>query len=95
MRFRGAGLWNTILGAKLTEEQREKRVGRGEASLLAEGYPTLAQVLRGILNDPNVPDTGVRRIEINAFASGDATYNVLTVDSFEAQGGYLTNSDLS
>jgi hypothetical protein len=56
---------------------------------LAEGYPTLARVLRGVLNDDRVPDVGVRRIEINTFASGDATYNVWLLGHDEPEGGYL------
>jgi hypothetical protein len=56
---------------------------------LAEGYPTLAQVLRGISNHENVPDEGVTRVEVNTFASGDATFRVWVVGSDEAQGGYL------
>jgi hypothetical protein len=62
---------------------------------LAEGYPTLTKVLRAISNIENVPDKGVRRIEVNCFASGDATFNVFHVDAEEAVGGYFTTEDLS
>jgi hypothetical protein len=56
---------------------------------LAEGYPTLGQVLAAVHDVEEIPDTGVRRLEVNAFASGDATYQVWTVDREEATGGYL------
>jgi hypothetical protein len=56
---------------------------------LAEGYPTLSQVLRGLLQGEDVPDVGIRRLEINCFASGDATYNYTQVGQEEALGGYL------
>jgi hypothetical protein len=70
----------------MTETPQE---GTQEVSELAEGYPTLAEVLRGILNDAEVPDVGIRRLEINCFASGDATYNLTQVGATEAIGGYL------
>ena len=61
----------------------------GDAPDLAEGYPTLKEVVRGILEDDAVPDIGVRRVEINCFASGDATYRVWILGREETEGGYL------
>jgi hypothetical protein len=60
---------------------------------LAEGYPTLAQVVRGILADDRVPDIGVQRIEVNCFASGDATYRVWILGVEEPDGNHLTDLD--
>lgn len=56
---------------------------------LAEGYPSVRKVLYAIGKDPELPTTGIRRLEVNTFASGDATYRMWTVDSEEPQGGYL------
>lgn len=56
---------------------------------LAEGYPSLNQALSAIASDDKIPDTGVRRVEINLFASGEATYKVTLVDQDEPDGGYI------
>ena len=62
-----------------------------ETEVLAEGYPTLAEVVRGILQDDAVPDIGARRIEVNCFANGDATYRVWVLGFEEPEGNYLTD----
>jgi hypothetical protein len=56
---------------------------------LAEGYPNLHDVLTLMAKDEELPVRGVRRIEVNTFASGDATYQVWVVGADEAVGGYL------
>lgn len=61
----------------------------GNSAELTEGYPTLSQVLRGILNDEDIPDVGVERLDLNAFANGTATYRVWIRGAEEHQGGYL------
>jgi hypothetical protein len=56
---------------------------------LAEGYPTLTQVVRGIAADDTLPEVGVSRVEINAFASGDATCRAWILGEEEPRGFYL------
>lgn len=56
---------------------------------LAEGYPTLDEVVRAIIDDDKVPNVAVRQVQINCFASGDATYNVWILGEDEPQGNYL------
>lgn len=60
-----------------------------DAEDLAEGYPSIAQVVRGILGSDDLPERGVYRIEINCFASGDATYRAYIVGRDDPEGGYL------
>lgn len=79
----------------MTEAARAAGGENAAAGQLAEGYPSLASILRGINSDEEIPDAGVRRIELNAFASGEATYNVWTVGAEEPTGGYLAKSDLT
>ena len=62
-----------------------------ETEVLAEGYPTLGQVVRAILQDDTVPDVGCRRIEVNCFANGDATYRVWILGHEEPEGNFLTD----
>lgn len=63
--------------------------GVEQAEDLAEGYPSLSDVLSAIAAESDLPEDGVRRCEINIFASGDATYRYWTVYELEHQGGYL------
>jgi hypothetical protein len=60
-----------------------------EAPDLAEGYPTLDRVLKAIQEWEDVPTTGVRRVEVNLFASGEATFNVWVLGEEEPRGGWL------
>jgi hypothetical protein len=69
----------------MTENQQQLT----EQEELAEGYPNFKQVLSAIGRLDDLPTAGVRRIEVNTFASGDATYNVWVVGADEAVGGYL------
>jgi hypothetical protein len=59
-----------------------------EVSALAEGYPTLDEVIQALKANQDIRNEGVRRLELNAFASGDCTYQVWYVDREEAIGGY-------
>jgi hypothetical protein len=61
---------------------------------LSEGYPTLGLVLQAVHAHDEVRSTGVRRVEVNCFASGEATFNVTYVDEDEPVGGYLDKSAL-
>lgn len=61
----------------------------GDEQALADGYPSLSSVLSAIPAADDVPEEGIRRIEVNCFASGDATFNIWTVDEVEPRGGYL------
>jgi hypothetical protein len=56
---------------------------------LAEGYPTLIWVLQRMIAESEAPDARVERVEINLFASGDATYRYWPVRAEESLGGYL------
>jgi hypothetical protein len=67
----------------------------GTVPELAEGYPTLTELLRKLNNEENVRDVGVRRLDLNLFASGEATYNVWYVDAEEPEGGYIPPDDLA
>jgi len=51
----------------------------------------LRKVLKAIGDAEDIPQTGIRRVEVNTFASGDATFNVYIVGEDEAVGGYLDN----
>lgn len=56
---------------------------------LAEGYPELGSVFSRILEQEDIPKTGVRRIEVNCFASGEATCRVWIVGLEDPEGAYL------
>jgi hypothetical protein len=65
--------------------QRDGAPGQGQA----EGYPSLGAVFAAIKREPDLKDTGVRRMQITTLATGEATYQILYVDSEEAVTGYL------
>jgi hypothetical protein len=75
-----------------TDAAGEKRNG---GSQLSEGYPSLAKVLHAVGQDKEIPNVGVRRVEVSTFASGEATYKVVSVDSEEEIGGYLSREQLA
>lgn len=56
---------------------------------LAEGYPSLAAAITAILHDDRIGEIGVRRIEVNCFASNEVTYRVFYVGEEEPEGGYI------
>jgi hypothetical protein len=62
-----------------------------EVEDLAQGYPDLTQVFAAIPQQDDVRTTGVRRLEVNCFASGDATFNIFYVEQEEPVGGYITD----
>jgi len=95
MWLRGASLWNAIVGGKLTEGSERTVDSQATEGDLAGGYPRLVLVLAVINSLEDIPDEGVRRLEVNTFASGDATYQVWTTDAEEARGGYITSEQLS
>jgi hypothetical protein len=65
-----------------TEEDRD------EAAALAQGYPSLEEVVEALLEAEDIPHVGVRRLELNAFGSGECTYQVWAVGAEEPVGGY-------
>ena len=60
---------------------------------LSEGYPNTTEALRAILQEEDLPDGGIRRLELNLFASGEVTWRVHRLDSDEPDGGYLKLGD--
>jgi hypothetical protein len=52
-------------------------------------FPTLKKVFAAVLNEPEIPDTGVLRVEIGCQANGEATYRVWTRGAEEEIGGFL------
>lgn len=69
-----------------TKSSQEGGQGRPANS---EGYPSLAKVMSAIQQDPEIPNFGLRRLELNTFASGEATYKVWTTDAEEEVGGWI------
>jgi hypothetical protein len=82
-------LYVKLRGRVQVTDSNEAQQEFPSAEELREGYPTLAKILRGILNDPDIPDEGVERLDVNAFANGTATYRVWIRGADEHQGGYL------
>jgi hypothetical protein len=89
--------WLLWLKSRLREDpvlaEQNERLVRSED--LTEGYPSLRKVLHAIANHEDVPNVGVRRVEVNCQASGEASFNVWRVDVDEVEGGYFSKSDLS
>jgi hypothetical protein len=56
-------------------------------------YPTLMQVCSRILDESELLESQVERVEINLFASGDATYRVFAPRSEEPEGGHWESLD--
>jgi hypothetical protein len=80
---------NLLSKVKEAPNMADDQPERTQEPDLAEGYPDLDKVLRAISNDPELPKRGIRRIEVNTFASGDATYQVYVTGADEGVGGYL------
>jgi hypothetical protein len=83
--------WCMNLKSMLKEawDMAENQPELSEQEELAEGYPDFKKVLSAISQIQDLPEAGVRRVEVNTFASGDATYNMWVVGADEAIGGYL------
>lgn len=56
-----------------------------------EHYPDLEDVLRRLLDDPDVPFGPVARVEVTTQGTGEATYRVWPVKSGEATEGHWTS----
>jgi hypothetical protein len=72
-------------------ENTDSANGVEEVSELAQGFPKLSDVFSGILEYPDVQETGVRELQVYCFANGEATFNIQYVDDEEKVGGALTN----
>lgn len=58
-------------------------------------FPTLERVFQRIMQEEDVPKTGVLRVEIGCQANGEATYRVTARDAVEDIGGFLPAEDSS
>jgi hypothetical protein len=56
-------------------------------------YPRFSETLSRILEDEDISQMQVERIEINLFASGDATYRVWAPKAEDPEGGYLARRE--
>lgn len=52
-------------------------------------YLTFRQAIDRVLDEGDIPDEPVERLEIACLASGDATYRYWTARAEEPEGGYL------
>jgi hypothetical protein len=52
-------------------------------------YPTFVQGMRRILQEAEIPDVPVDRLEVNFLASGECTYRYWTARNEESDGGVL------
>jgi hypothetical protein len=52
-------------------------------------YPSFFEVLRRVMDETDLPDGPVERLEVTCLASGEATYRVWAAREIEPQGGYL------
>jgi hypothetical protein len=75
-------------GVQLSESRLGDRSAAQEPDEL-EGYPVIDDVVAAVLEVADLAGKPVRRIEINAFANGEATYQVWRSGSEEADGGAL------
>jgi hypothetical protein len=75
-------------GYRLTSDQA---TNSDQAELEEEtgGYPDLSDIFGRLLDAEDLPKQGVRRVEVNVFASGEATCKVLRWDAEEPEGAYL------
>lgn len=72
----------------MTESDQQENVAEA-AEDETGGYPSLEWVFEAILQNEELPKTGVKRVEVNAFASKDATCLVSRWDEDEPVGAYL------
>lgn len=56
-------------------------------------FPSLKHVFAAIQQHPEVPDTGVLRLEVGCQANGEATFRVWTRGAEEEIGGFLPAED--
>lgn len=70
----------------MTEAQHPQLNGTTDTD--TDRYPTLAQILSRILDDSDLLDLRVERLEVTLFASGEATYRVWAPRAEESDGGY-------
>ena len=67
--------------------------GVGEIDTDQDRYPDFAKVLRGLLNEAEIPDGPVERIEVTTLANGEATYRVWAARAEEAVGGVILDAN--
>lgn len=53
-------------------------------------YPSFSKLLRKILEEVELPDAPVERLEVTCLASGEATYRIWSARAEEPEGGYLS-----
>lgn len=52
-------------------------------------YPNFFDVLRRVMDETELPDAPIERLEVTCLASGEATYRVWEARAVEPDGGYL------
>lgn len=52
-------------------------------------YPEFNQAMRRIIQEADIPDGPIERVEVTFLASGEATYRVWQARAEESEGGYL------
>jgi hypothetical protein len=55
----------------------------------ADRYPDFNRAMRRIIEEAEIPDGPIERMEINFLASGECTYRVWAPRADESEGGYL------
>lgn len=55
----------------------------------ADRHPTFVQALRRILQEAEIPDIAIERLEVFVHASGDVTYRMWAPRAEDSEGGYL------
>jgi hypothetical protein len=55
----------------------------------SDRYPTFVQGMRRILQEAEIEDVAIDRLEVNFTASGEATYRYWQPRALDSDGGYL------
>jgi len=55
----------------------------------SDRYPTFVQGMRRILQEAEIADEPIERLEVNFLASGEATYRYWLPRAEDSDGGYL------
>jgi hypothetical protein len=70
----------------------KRRADDGQVDTDTDRYPDLKGVVASILDDPNLPQGPVERLEVTCLASGEATYRVWAARAEDPEGGYIPPS---
>lgn len=91
-----AGPWSVAYCRKWGEtEEEEQLIAKGseaqqdQAHHNVDRYPTFRQAISKIMEEGNLPQGPIERLEVTALASGEVTYRWWAPRALEPEGGYF------